>query len=337
MRDFLLRPLCAADGSGVGSLLAGGPIRFHAMETLAMGRAPRHLPLKSVDPETLRMLSESRAPILGVPMDRPRIMAVLNVTPDSFSDGRPYETAEAAIERGLQLAGEGADFIDIGGELTRPGAKPVDPSQEQDRVLPVIEGLIKAGLKTPISIDTRNSGTARHAYKAGARMMNDISALTHDTESLATVAELGYALCLMHTQGEPGTMQDAPAYRNVLIEVYDWLEQRVAACVSAGVPREKIVVDPGIGFGKTRGHNLALIGGLAAFHGLGCPVMLGASRKAFIGGLSGETNPEKRVSGSIAAGIVGAGQGAQILRVHDVVETRQALTVWRATSAFCGE
>lgn len=337
MREFLLRPICDAGGGDDGVPLAGGPIRFNRMETVGLNREARRLPLKSVAPAALRLFAAPRPALVGVAMDRPRILGVLNVTPDSFSDGRPGESVAAAIERGLEMAASGADFIDIGGESTRPGSDPLAPAEEQDRVLPVIEGLKKAGLSAPISIDTRNAATARAAFRAGAGMLNDVSALTHDPESLETVAALDVAICLMHAKGDPKTMQDAPRYRNVLIEVYDWLETRVAACVAAGVPRGRIIVDPGIGFGKTVAHNLTLIGGLAAFHGLGCAVMLGASRKAFIGRLTGVETAADRVAGSIGAALAGAGRGAHILRVHDVAATRQALDVWRAAAWFDGD
>ncbi|MFV0472888.1 MAG: dihydropteroate synthase [Pikeienuella sp.] len=314
--------------------LAGGPVRFNKVETIGLNRPSRRLALKTIDPEARRHFAAQRQPLLGVEMDRPRIFGVLNVTPDSFSDGRPEENAQAAIARGLVMEGAGADFIDIGGESTRPGSDAVSPAEEQDRVLPVIEGLIAAGVSAPISIDTRNAATARAAFAAGARLFNDVSALTHDEGSLAAATELGGAVCLMHALGDPKTMQDAPRYENVLIEVYDWLEKRVEACLAAGIPRERIIVDPGIGFGKTVRHNMELIRGLAAFHGFGCPVMLGASRKAFIGRLTGVEKAADRLAGSIAAALAAAGQGAQILRVHDVAATREALDIWCAAAGF---
>ncbi|MEO1611199.1 MAG: dihydropteroate synthase [Pseudomonadota bacterium] len=337
MRDFLLRPICETSPGEDGALLAGGPILFRRMETLSFDRAARRLPLKSVSPDAIALYAAARAPLLGVAMDYPRLMGVLNVTPDSFSDGGAHDAVEAAVARGLRMAEEGADFIDIGGESTRPGADPVAPSEEQDRVLPVIEGLMSAGLTAPISIDTRNAATARAAIAAGARLFNDVSALTHDEDSVAVAAELveaGGAVCLMHAQGDPKTMQDDPSYRNVLIEVYAWLEDRIRVCVAAGVPKDRIVVDPGIGFGKTMAHNLELISGLAAFQGLGCPVMLGASRKGFIGKLSGVTEAAQRGPGSIGAALAGAAQGAQILRVHDVSATREAIDVWSAATGL---
>lgn len=332
LRDFLLRPICEVGMGGDGMTLAGGPVTFHRIETLSMNREARRLPLKSVAPEALARFSAPRGAIAGVAMDGPRIMGVLNVTPDSFSDGRPGESVEEAAKRGVALAEAGADIIDIGGESTRPGAEPVSPAEEQDRVLPVIERLLAAGLSAPISIDTRNAGTARAAIAAGARLWNDVSALTHDPASLETAATLDCPVVLMHAQGEPKTMQDAPTYRHALIEVFAWLESRLAACVAAGIAEERVIVDPGIGFGKTGAHNLQLLSGLAAFHGLGRPVMIGASRKRFIGDITGRREAAARAAGSTGAALAAAAQGAQILRVHDVAETRAALSVWRAAS-----
>ncbi len=334
MRDFLLRPICEAGGAGDGMPLAGGPIRFHKVETLGMMRESRKLPLKSVAPDALRAFAAPRGGVAGVATDRPRIMAVLNVTPDSFSDGRPAETVAEAVARGLALVEAGADFLDVGGESTRPGADPIAPEEERARVLPVIEGLVAAGLGAPISIDTRNAGTARAAMAAGARIWNDVSALTYDPDSLKTAAALDCPVVLMHAQGDPKTMQDAPSYRNVLIEVYAWLEARIAAVVAGGVSPDRIIVDPGFGFGKTGAHNLQLFAGLAALHGLGRPVMVGASRKRFIGALTGVKEPARRIAGSVGAALAAAGQGVQILRVHDVAETRAALTVWAAAHGF---
>ena len=335
MRDFLLRPVCETSPGDDGATLAGGPILFRRMETLSFDRASRRLPLKSVSPDALTPFVSARAPVLGVAMDYPRLMGVLNATPDSFSDGGAHAATEAAVARGMEMEEEGAAFIDVGGESTRPGADPVSPAEEQDRVLPVIEGLVAAGLTAPISIDTRNAATARAAARAGARLFNDVSALTHDPESLAAAAEIagaGGAVCLMHALGDPKTMQDNPTYRHALIEVFSWLEQRVAACVAAGVPRESLVIDPGLGFGKTQAHNLEIIAGLAAFHGLGLPILFGASRKGFIGRLSGVAEASARGPGSVGAAIAAASQGAQILRVHDVAMTRQALDVWSAAT-----
>ena len=334
MRDFLLRPICDATGGGDGALLAGGPVCFKRVETLGYDRASRRLPLKSLSPDALSDLTRPRADVLGVSMDFPRIMGVLNITPDSFSDGRTDESVGAAVARGLQMIEDGADFLDVGGESTRPGAEPVSIAEEQDRVLPVIEGLKAAGATSPISIDTRNAATARAAFQAGARLFNDVSALSHDPDSLTFAAETGATVCLMHAAGDPRTMQDDPTYRNVLIDIFAYLEGRIGACLEAGIAPERIIVDPGIGFGKTVQHNVTILSGLSAFQGLGVPVLIGVSRKGFIGKLSGEGVAAKRAPGSVAAALVAAGQGAQIIRAHDVAETRQALAVWTAASGL---
>lgn len=334
MKDFLLRPICEASPGEDGVSLVGWPIKFKRIETISPDRAPRRLPLKTFAPELMRGMTALRAPVLGVSMDYPRIMGVLNVTPDSFSDGGRHNAVGAAVARGLAMEREGADFIDIGGESTRPGADPVSVEQEQNRVLPVIEGLIAAGLKAPISIDTRHAATARAAFAAGARLWNDVSALTHDPASMETAVDLDATVCLMHAQGQPKTMQANPRYRNVLIEINAYLEERVEACVAAGLPCEKLIIDPGIGFGKTLEHNVELLSGFSAFHSIGCPVLLGVSRKRFIGVLGDEPEADRRAPGSVAAALVGVQQGAQILRVHDVNETRQAIAVWTAAAGF---
>ncbi len=334
MREFLLRPICEAGPADDAALLGGGPIAFRRIETTSRDRAPRRLPLKTFSPELLSDYTSRRAPVAGVSMDYPRIMGVLNVTPDSFSDGGADDGVEAAIARGLAMVEAGADFIDIGGESTRPRAEPVSVEEEQARVLPVIAGLIAAGCKAPLSIDTRNAATARAALGAGASIFNDISALSHDPDSLALAAETGAYVCLMHAQGDSRTMQDNPTYSDVLLEVFTYLEGRIQACVKAGIALEKMMVDPGIGFGKTIEHNLTLISGLSAFQAFGCPVLLGASRKRFIGTLGDEPDAGKRAPGSIAAALAGVAQGAQILRVHDVAETRQALRVWTAATGL---
>lgn len=334
MRDFLLRPICDATGGADGAALAGGPVTFKRVETLGYDRSSRNLPLKSLSPDALSGFARVRPPVLGVSMDYPRIMGVLNITPDSFSDGGADGSVSDAVARGVKLVEDGADFLDIGGESTRPGAEPVSVAEEQGRVLPVIEGLRAAGVEAPISIDTRNAATARAAFAAGARLFNDVSALSHDPDSLTFAAESGATVCLMHALGDPRTMQDDPTYRHVLIDIFAYLEDRVAACLNAGISRDRIIIDPGLGFGKTLRHNVNILAGLSAFQGLGVPVLIGASRKGFIGKLSGEAVAANRAPGSVAAALVAAGQGAQIIRAHDVAETRQALTVWTAASGL---
>ncbi|NVJ98342.1 MAG: dihydropteroate synthase [Alphaproteobacteria bacterium] len=260
---------------------------------------------------------------------RPLVMGVLNVTPDSFSDGGKFLASDSAIARARQMVAEGADIIDIGGESTRPGAKPVWEGEEADRVVPVIEALANDG--TPLSIDTRHSTVMEKALKAGARIINDVSALTYDGESMSVAAASDAPIVLMHAQGKPEDMQDNPSYDDVLLDVYDYLEARIDACVAAGIDRSRLIVDPGIGFGKrVVQDNLALMNGLAFFHALGCPVLLGASRKRFIGAITGEENAEHRMPGSLAAALKGVEQGMQILRVHDVAETVQAVRLAQA-------
>jgi dihydropteroate synthase len=272
-----------------------------------------------------------RGRLAGLPFDRPRLMGIVNVTPDSFSDGGKLGTAQAAIEHAFRLEEEGADILDIGGESTRPGATPTTVAEELARVIPVIEGL--AGkTRSLLSIDTRNSAVMRAAAEAGCDLINDVSALTHDKEALETVAETGLPVVLMHAQGDPRTMQEQPVYDHVLLDVFDYLEARVEACLRAGIQRSKLIVDPGIGFGKTLEHNLSLLAGASLFHGLGVPVLIGASRKGMIGALTGVKNPDERVHGSVGVALAAASQGCQIVRVHDVAATRQALTVWMAAT-----
>ena len=254
------------------------------------------------------------------------MMGVVNVTPDSFSDGGRHATTDAAVAHALQLEAEGADILDIGGESTRPGSDPVDLEEECRRVLPVIAALARKS-RARISVDTRKAEVMRRAALEGAHMINDVSALTHDPRSLEVVAALALPVALMHAQGDPRTMQDDPTYDDVVLDVYDYLDERIAACERAGIPRARLVIDPGIGFGKTLAHNLELLGSLAIFHGLGCGLMLGASRKSFIGHLTG-AGAADRLPGSLAAALLGAAQGVQLLRVHDVAATRQALAVW---------
>lgn len=261
---------------------------------------------------------------------RPLLMGVVNVTPDSFSDGGEFLDSEAAISHALKLMEEGVDILDIGGESTRPGAEAVTIEEEQRRVLPVIKGVRKAGCKTPISIDTRHSDTMRKALQYGADIVNDISALVHDNESLSVVSEAQIPVILMHMQGSPETMQNSPEYDDVVEAVYAFLEERIERCTQAGIDQKKIIVDPGIGFGKTLEDNLKLLKNIDKFHKLKCPVLLGASRKSFIEKICPHTYPQDRLPGSIAAMLSAYQKGVQIFRVHDVAESRQAFGVFSA-------
>lgn len=264
-------------------------------------------------------------------MLRPRVMGIVNVTPDSFSDGG--RTADAAVAHARRLLADGADMIDVGGESTRPGAAPVPADEEIARVVPVIRA-IRAESPLPISIDTMKPEVARAAVAAGASMWNDVTALRYAPDSLVVAAALGCQVVLMHMQGDPQTMQAEPAYDDVVAEVTDFLAERAAAAMAAGVARERIWLDPGIGFGKHMlRHNLPLIAGLDRLCALGFPVLLGVSRKRFIGALDREAPPDQRLGGSIAAALAGVAAGAKAVRVHDVRETVQAVRVWQAIQA----
>ncbi|MDD5487431.1 MAG: dihydropteroate synthase [Candidatus Omnitrophica bacterium] len=253
------------------------------------------------------------------------IMGILNVTPDSFSDGGKYLNKDRAVAKALEMSEAGADIIDIGGESTRPGAEPVSAEEEIGRVLPVINAL-KGIVKTPMSIDTYKSSVAKKALEAGVELVNDITALTGDPEMGAVVAEYGASVVLMHMKGTPVTMQDGPKYRNVIEEVYDFLKSAVDRAVEAGIPANKIIVDPGIGFGKTLEHNLAIIKALARFKELDKPILIGLSRKSFIGSITGK-GPDSREFGTAGASAVAVLNGADILRVHDIGQIKEVCLV----------
>ena len=264
---------------------------------------------------------------------RPKVMGILNVTPDSFSDGGRYDSLDAAVQQALDLIDQGADIIDIGGESTRPGAETISIKEEVRRTVPVIIELRDATrdfeVGPVISIDTRKPEVAEAAVLAGADIWNDVSALTFDKRSEGVAAELSCPIILMHAQGSPENMQDNPHYNSTVFEVKDWLAKRLDACEFAGIDRADITLDPGIGFGKRHEDNLAILGQLASFKELDCPLLMGASRKSFIGRIDGSTSDD-RIGGSLAAALWSATQGADILRVHDVSETVQALKVWEA-------
>ncbi len=264
-------------------------------------------------------------------LDRPRVMGVVNVTPDSFSDGGAHDTVEAAVAHGLQLVAEGADLLDIGGESTRPGSAPVALEEELRRVVPVIEQLARQ-TPVPISIDTFKPEVMRAAVAAGAGMINDIHALRQDG-ALAAAAELGVPVVLMHMQGEPGSMQDTPHYDDVVAEVHRFLAERMFSAEMAGIAKKNLVIDLGFGFGKTTDHNMILLARSARFLELGVPMLAGLSRKRSIGELTGREVPRERVAGSVAAHLIAAQRGARILRVHDVAATVDALKVWAAVEA----
>jgi dihydropteroate synthase len=270
-------------------------------------------------------------------LDRPRVVGIINVTPDSFADGGEHATTESAIAHALKLAAEGADALDVGGESTRPGADEVGIEEELRRVIPVIERLARE-TTLPISIDTSKPEVMRAAVAAGAGMINDVHALRRDG-ALDAAAELKVPVILMHMQGEPRTMQDAPRYDDVVADVHRFLAERIFAAEMSGIAKKNIVVDPGFGFGKTSAHNLLLLAQLQRFTELGVPVLAGMSRKKTIGeliarDLTGRDDPRDRVHGSVAAALIAAQRGARLLRVHDVAATVDALRVWNAVTAI---
>ena len=279
----------------------------------------------------LAALSAPRPAWAGLDLDRPRIMGIINVTPDSFSDGGDRLDAGRAIEDGFAMLEAGADLLDIGGESTRPGADPVS-LEEAERAAGGAGDQGPGDAGALVSIDSRHAEVMAAALDAGARVVNDVTALTGSAGALDLVAEAQVPVCLMHMQGEPRSMQQAPHYDDVSLDIFDYLQARIEACAAAGLGRDKILVDPGIGFGKNLAHNLQLLDQLALFQGLGCGLLLGASRKSFIGRLSRAEAPKARLPGSLAAVLAGAARGAQVFRVHDVAETKQALAVWQAIS-----
>lgn len=340
----LIRPTGFVDApfgyDGQVARLAGSMCWFSAVELLYVGHDGRVTgELVAVEQVEQRLetdamaadwkaLTSPRAPLqLGqrtIRLDHPQLMAILNATPDSFSDGGRAATADD----GFAAAEAGAAILDVGGESTRPGARAVWEGDEVERVVPLVQRLAAGG--AAVSIDTRKASVMEAAIAAGATLVNDVSALGWDPRSAEVVARSGLPVVLMHHQGSPETMQDAPSYpRGALVEVFLWLEDRIAAALDAGIARKRIIVDPGIGFGKNVAHNLELMNGLAAFHALGCPLLVGASRKRTIGALHNEAPADRRLGGSVALAVKAAEQGAHLLRAHDVFETVQALRVWR--------
>ncbi|TRW98340.1 dihydropteroate synthase [Paracoccus sp. M683] len=301
--------------------LAGGWTRFSQFELLARGRPPRIV--DTAPDEVMHALTAPRAPVLGLSMDQPRLMGIVNATPDSFSDGGAYQP----LNQARALLDQGAEILDIGGESTRPGAAELSQAEEIARILPVISAM---AAQAPISADTRKAGVARAALSAGAGMINDVSGFDFDPDLPPLVAKAGVPVCLMHAQGLPETMQDDPRYGDVLLDVYDALAARVDRAVAAGIARDRIVIDPGIGFGKTSAHNLAILRRISLFHGLGCPVLLGVSRKRFIGTIGGAEIAADRGPGTLALTIEAVAQGIQIHRVHDAAMIRQGLRMWGA-------
>ncbi|HEV7369739.1 dihydropteroate synthase [Arenibaculum sp.] len=359
---LFLRPVAILSGAaarraveaGSALPLAGGPLAFAAVEAAlrqgpaveaalrpAQGAAAARAVAAPADvlawartrglEASLDPLVRPRPAFAGLAPGRAAVMGIVNATPDSFSDGGRFLARDAAIAHGAALLEAGADLLDVGGESTRPGAEPVDPDEESRRVVPVIRHFAERGAL--VSVDTRHAAVMAAAVAAGARIVNDVTALAGDPASLGVVRRAGVPVVLMHMRGEPRTMQQDPVYDDAPLDVFEWLEARLDACLAANIPPADLAVDPGIGFGKTVAHNLDLLASTALFHGLGVPILVGVSRKGFIARLGRGEEPTGRLAGSLAAGLAAVRQGAAILRVHDVAETVQARAVWSAIEA----
>jgi dihydropteroate synthase len=334
-----LRPVIS---SGAKTVLAGGIAHYDAIDVVQRNNDAYSVCRMDVDAilatsddrnaasRIIDNLNNPRAPFAGLPMAEPQIMGILNVTPDSFSDGGQFSAPAKAVAGGNALYQAGASIIDIGGESTRPGAAPITRNQELARVLPPLTGLAQSGVL--LSIDTQHPEVMHRAISAGAVIINDINALRKEG-ALSAAAQTGASVVIMHMQGTPETMQESPEYGFAPAEIYEFLEARIKAAIAAGIPLEKISIDPGFGFGKTLSHNLALVNWLSMLHGLGVPVLFGASRKSSIAKMAAGEPADQRVPGSLVLAMAAVRQGAQMLRVHDVSETVQALAVEMALMA----
>lgn len=309
--------------------LAGQDLWFTHAECLTRGYPSEIVKNCDIPDAWILYLTQSRAPLGRLSMNTPQIMGILNATPDSFSDGGLHNSVEAATTAALDMVSHGATILDIGGESTRPGAAYVPVDEEIRRTCPVIQA-IRAKTDVLISVDTRKAAVAQAAHDAGAGLINDVSGFTFDPALAPFCAAAKAPVCVMHMQGDPATMQADPKYDNVLLDVYDFLATQVAMAETLGLERSQILIDPGIGFGKTQGHNLILLRNLSLFHGLGCPILLGVSRKGLIGSIGKEPRKDARAPGSIAVALAALSQGVQVLRVHDVAQTAQALRLWAA-------
>ena len=306
----------------------GGTTVFNSFRVIQRNKKPRVISTSEVKEEFLNRFTSKPTSILGLSFETPAIMGILNVTPDSFYDGEKFFTEKQFVEKGLRLLKIGCAVLDIGGESTRPGAKEVSSTIEIERIMGVIKKIKKSVPSAIISVDTRKSIVAEKALEAGASMVNDISAGSFDKEMFEVVAKHRAGICLMHSQGLPENMQNKPHYDEILLDLYDYFEEKIAEAQSKGIPREKIVIDPGLGFGKKLHHNLEIINKMSLFLGLGLPVMIGISRKSFIGEIISEREPSERLIGSVAAMLTTLNRGVNIVRVHDVKEAADAIKVW---------
>lgn len=331
------RPLVQTDAARPADALtlAGGWCWFDRVQVLSRNAAPHTIAARDLPAAVAARLTAPRPDFAGLSLDQPRIMGILNVTPDSFSDGGRFNDPAAALAQATAMAAR-ADLLDIGGESTRPGAAEVGVDEEIARTAPVIAALRAGGLMAPISIDTRKGAVAQAALQAGADVVNDVAAMGFDPALGPVAAQAQAPLILMHSVKTPATMQIDPHYDDVLLDVYDFLAARLDQARALGIPDARLMVDPGIGFGKTVDHNLTLIRNLSLFHALGVPILLGVSRKRFIGTVGDEPQADARAPGSIAIALAGVAQGVQMLRVHDVAETRQALRLWQAVNGGQG-
>jgi dihydropteroate synthase len=327
----------AAVEQGAALPLAGGPLAFSLVEVIERTGSGihRHIAAAPGLRDDLSLHLAARSSVGPLSAEGPIVMGIINATPDSFSDGGIFLDPAKAVAHGKAMLDAGAGIIDIGGESTRPGAHAVSPAEEIARIRPIIAGLRASAddAGALISVDTRNAETMRAALDAGARMINDVSALTHDPGTLSLLATSDAQIVLMHMPGDPETMQSRAHYEDVSLQVFDYLEARIAACEAAGIGRQRLIADPGIGFGKTGKHNLQLLGQLSLFHGFGVNLLVGLSRKSFIGRVSSGEPPERRLPGSLAGIVAALGQGIRILRVHDVPETVQAVKFAEAVAA----
>lgn len=312
--------------------IAGGWTWFNSLERLQRGGTSEFVSVDQAPTDVIEAITAKRMPVAGLDLTRPQVMGILNVTPDSFSDGGRFDHAGAGVAHAKAMQAAGADMIDIGGESTRPGAKLVQIDEEITRTAPVIAA-IRETSGVPISIDTRKADVAKAALAAGADLINDVSAFEFDNGMIDVAAGSQAPVCLMHAQGTPDIMQDDPRYGDVVLDVYEYLADRVSIANRAGIPSSRIIVDPGIGFGKTQEHNLLLLRKLSIFHSLGCAILLGASRKRFIGAIGKAEVADRRMPGSLAVAMAAVSQGVQVLRVHDVAETCQALSLHMAATS----